>query len=432
MGDDVSSFLSWPVSLFHSWVMEALHWTRYDDRLSRPVIPAGAKIVHLFALGLSARQFLVPHFRALAECGADQLLVCSDSPEAREAAERGQLSFSPVPITQSISPIADAGALWRLVRLFRRERPGLVVGHMSKAAAVGMVAAWLSRVASRVYYNHGMALFSARGPKRTLLWLVERVSCACATRVIFCSESTKAEAVRLGLVNPHKAVVVGAGSIAGVDTSVFAPQEADKKVAARRLLNIPDEAVAIGFVGRQVPHKGLLTLLEAWRHLKESLAHQPAVLVIVGGMPTAAIAEALDAAASDDPSIIIAGTRSNMPSVYAALDAVVLPSWHEGFPYSLLEAQACGVPTIASAVTGNVDAILPDITGLLVPPRDPIALAGAIQRIINEPLLRSALGTAGRERVCHQFSRGRVVAEHIAMYAAEVAGAAEDTARGVG
>lgn len=407
------------VLIFFSGVMEALHWTERDDQLKRSSLPKGAKIVHLFALGLSARQFLVPHFQALAESGAHQLLVCSDSPEAREAAERGQLSFSPVRIAQSVSPVADAGAVWRLCRLFRRERPSLIVSHMSKAAAVGMVAAWLSRVASRIYYNHGMAVFSARGPKRALLWVVERLSCACATRVIFCSESTKAEAVRLGLVDPKKAMVVGAGSIAGVDTALFAPQESDKKVAARRLLNIPDGAVAIGFIGRQVPHKGLLTLLDAWRHLKES-THQHAVLVIVGGMPTAAIAEALDAAASEDPSIIIAGTRSNMPSVYAALDAVVLPSWHEGFPYSLLEAQACGVPTIASAVTGNVDAILPEVTGLLVPPRDPDTLASALERIINEPLLRAALGNAGRERICQQFSRERVVAEHVAMYASEV------------
>lgn len=400
--------------------MEALHLTGHDVQLNRSAIPHGAKIVHVFALGLSARQFLVPHFQALAECGAHQLLVCSESPEAREAAERGRLSFAPVAIAQSVNPFADAGALWRLYRLFRRERPALIVSHMSKAGAVGMVAAWLSRVASRVYYNHGMALFSAWGPKRVLLWIIERLSCACATRVVFCSESTKAEAVRLGLVSPTKAMVVGAGSIAGVDTAVFAPQEIDKKVAARRQLNIPDGAVAIGFVGRQVPHKGLLTLLEAWRHLKESV-QQHAVLVIVGGMPTPSVAEALDAAASEDPSIMIAGTRSNMPFVYAGLDAVVLPSWHEGFPYSLLEAQACGVPTIASSVTGNLDAIIPEVTGILVPPRDPISLATAIQRVIDEPELRAALGAAGRERVCTHFHRARVVGEHVAMYAAEVA-----------
>jgi glycosyltransferase involved in cell wall biosynthesis len=109
-----------------------------------------------------------------------------------------------------------------------------------------------------------------------------------------------------------------------------------------------------------------------------------------------------------------------MPSVYAALDIVVLPSWHEGFPYSLLEAQSCGIPAIASEVTGNVDAIIPEVTGLLVPPRDPVALSAAMKRLIDQPGLRRRLGESATERVRQSFSRERVVADHVAVYAEQV------------
>jgi glycosyltransferase involved in cell wall biosynthesis len=139
-------------------------------------------------------------------------------------------------------------------------------------------------------------------------------------------------------------------------------------------------------------------------------------------MPTAAVAEALDQSASEDNSIIVAGTRTDMPTVYAALDLVVLPSWHEGFPYSLLEAQASGVPVIASAVTGNIDAVIPDVTGTLVPPRDPDALAASLTQLIDDPDRRAAFGRAARERICRLFSRERVIADHLAMYGAEVEG----------
>lgn len=375
----------------------------------------GASIVHIFALGLSARQFLIPHFQALSRYGARQLLVCSDGPDAHDAAYQGRMNFEPVTITQTIHPLSDLFAVRALYALLRRERPSLVVAHMSKAAAVGLCAAFLSRVPNRVYYNHGMALFSARGPKRVLLWLVERLSCSTATKVLFCSESTRAEAIRLRVVDRKKAQVVGAGSISGVDTGLFAPRDSAAKQAARKALNIPTDKVAIGFVGRQVPHKGLPTVLEAWRALSEEDRHR-AVLVIVGGMPTAAVAEAIDQSASEDPSVIVAGFRADMPMVYSALDMVTLPSWHEGFPYSLLEAQSCGVPVIASAVTGNIDAIIPEVTGLLVPPRDPLALSLAMKRLIDQPGLRRRLGESARERICQSFSREQVVSDHVSVY----------------
>jgi glycosyltransferase involved in cell wall biosynthesis len=242
-----------------------------------------------------------------------------------------------------------------------------------------------------------MALFSATGLKRVLLWLVEWISCASATRVVFCSQSTKAEAVRLGVVSAEKAQVVGEGSIAGVDTTAFAPAQGAIRESARRALNVPLGAVAVGFVGRQVPHKGLLTVLEAWRALDEKVRSR-AVLVVVGGMPTAAVAEALDQSASEDNSIIVAGTRTDMPTVYAAL------------------------PVIASAVTGNIDAVIPDVTGTLVPPRDPDALAASLTQLIDDPDRRAAFGRAARERICRLFSRERVIADHLAMYGAEVEG----------
>jgi glycosyltransferase involved in cell wall biosynthesis len=375
----------------------------------------GFKIFHICALAVSARQFLTPHFQALHQQGATQALVCSKGDVGEQVATQNGMTFFPVPINQSITPISDITAVFKLRRLFLKEGPDLVVAHMSKAAVVSLLAAKLGRVRNRVYYNHGMALFSSTGLKRYLLWAVEFISCRLATEVIFCGDSTKDTARSIGLLGKNKGSKVGSGTISGVDTELFYPRKEEEKESARAALGIPSSVVAVGFVGRQVPHKGIATLLESWRLLDDEV-RQKARLIFVGGMPTSEIKEMLSDAIVADKTIICLGIRNDMPMVYSAMDVAVLPSWHEGFPYSLLEAQSSGLATIASKVTGNIDAIAPEINGILVPVKDPRSLSIAINRLIVDKENRELLGKNARSIVVKNFDRRLVIENHLKIY----------------
>jgi len=107
-----------------------------------------------------------------------------------------------------------------------------------------------------------------------------------------------------------------------------------------------------------------------------------------------------------------------MRSYYAAMDIIALPTHREGLPVVPLEAAAMELPVVATAVTGCVDAVVDGVTGILVPPRDPGALASAIQRLLSDPALRRKMGKAGRERVLREFRPESIWAALYAEYAA--------------
>jgi glycosyltransferase involved in cell wall biosynthesis len=111
------------------------------------------------------------------------------------------------------------------------------------------------------------------------------------------------------------------------------------------------------------------------------------------------------------------GFRSDIANVFAMAHVVALPSFYgEGVPKVLIEASACGRAIVTTDMPGCRDAIVPTVSGLLVPPRDQVALANAIQRLLENPSLRASMGKAGRELAEREFSIEKVVATHLAVY----------------
>jgi len=367
------------------------------------------RVIHITSIGSTAKSFLLEHFRLLHNAGFEAILVCCDDEDARYCAQDTGACFIPVPIRQKIAPVSDLFSLLRLWRLFRRLRPAIIDAHMSKAGLIGSLAGWLARVPVRIYHSHGMALLSSRGCKRLLLRLTELVACRCATNVIFVSRSNMEDAVNVGVCPEKKAVVLGPGTICGVDIDRFDRQKTSPRGAKlRQEAGIPEQCWLVGFVGRIVPHKGIKTVLEAWRLLLPDIRSR-AYLCFFGAPEHTRMQDLVEQAASEpDLHVKYMGHSSDMPAWYSTMTLLIQPSWHEGWGYNVLEASCFGVPAVGTRISGTVDAILDGRTGLLVPVKDPASMAGAITKLLKDDDLRQRLGQAARERTLNEFSKNEI------------------------
>ena len=170
----------------------------------------------------------------------------------------------------------------------------------------------------------------------------------------------------------------------GIDMSRFAP--ADKSTARQRLGLAPD-ALLIGTTGRLVPVKGQAVLIDAFARLKATtgaIGGRDVQLVVIGDGPERAALEARARDLGVATATHFLGLRADVPDILPALDVFCLPSFNEGLPRSILEAQAAGVPVVSSDVGGCKHAVCPT-TGLLVPPNDPEQLAQALHDILAGP-----------------------------------------------
>ncbi|MEX2220523.1 MAG: glycosyltransferase family 4 protein [Candidatus Rokuibacteriota bacterium] len=329
--------------------------------------------------------------------------------EALEQFARGmQIDGHPVPMSRRITPLADLAALWRVVRVIRRVRPTIVDAHTPKGSLLAMIAATLCRVPVRIYHQHGLPLLTATGLRRRILRWTERTACRLAHQVICVSESLREVAIAEGLCPPGKIKVLEQGSIDGIEADgKFNPARDSTESAqvVRARYQIPQGALVMGFVGRIVRDKGLVELAQAWRVLREEC---PALHLLVAGPFESQdpIPADVEATLRGDPRIHLAGMVRDMPSIYRSLDLLVLPTYREGFPASLLEAAAMEVPVIATRIPGCVDAVRHGETGLLVPVRDVEALTAAIRIYVGDPTLRRQHGASGRDRARREFDPG--------------------------
>jgi glycosyltransferase involved in cell wall biosynthesis len=331
--------------------------------------------------------------------------MTSPGPELHQFATELDIGIDAVTMARRITPYADLVAVTAMRRLLRRHRPVIVHAHTPKGGLLGLVAAVAARTPVRVYHMRGLPFTTATRWQRRLLRQAEWVSCHLAHQVFAVSESVRAAAVREGLCDPTRIKVLARGSGNGVDAARrFDPDAMGRapRLLVRAALGIRAHELVVGFVGRLVRDKGVGELVEAWQSIRTT--HPTAHLLVIGPFePRDAVSPETRRALRSDPRVHLTGSVLDIPRWYAAMDLVVLPTYREGFPNVLLEAAAMRLPVVATAVTGCVDAVEDGTTGILVPPRDAVALARGLHRYLADPGLRRAHGAAARQRVLSHF-----------------------------
>ncbi|HEY2861180.1 MAG TPA: glycosyltransferase family 4 protein [Terracidiphilus sp.] len=350
--------------------------------------------------------------RALREAGFRVVLICSPGPLADQLAADEKAERLTVLMQRSIAPLTDLAALFRLCRVLRQLRPVLTEFSTPKAGLLGNLAAFLCRVPTRIYMLRGLRLETARGLKRMVLKATERIAAGCAHVVLCNSESLREQARELGVAREAKLRIVGHGSSNGVDTQHYSPGPD----CVRTRLGIARDAPVIGFVGRLTRDKGIPELIEAFEKLLE---RTPAArLLLVGWFDRSedALSPELRGHIDAHPAIVRTGLVEDAAPYYRAMNMLVLPTWREGFPNAALEAAASAIPVITTLTTGARDAVIPGVTGLLIPPGDPLATLASMQQLLGSAAQRLTMGLAGRRWVVGQFAKRQVLGQTVAFY----------------
>lgn len=335
--------------------------------------------------------------------GAKVFVLSSPGPELDSFARSEGVDSLSVPMSRGISPVADLLAFVRIWRKLRSIRPDIVHAHTPKAGLLVTLAARAARVPIRVYHLHGLRFLTATGIRRQLLVRAERLACANASGVLVVSQSVRRVAITEGLFNASKGLVLGYGTVNGIDTDKFSPAAVGELGPPTRVAwKIPQDAPVLGFIGRIVTDKGIADLAEAWASLRNSLP--TARLVIVGPTDeTDPVPTHVMNSLSTDDRVILTGAQHDVLPWLGVFDALVLPSHREGFGQVLLEAAACGRATVAYRIPGVQDAVAEDISGRLVPFRDIAALKRACFELLSDHATAVRLGDNGRARVVKQF-----------------------------
>lgn len=299
-------------------------------------------------------------------------------------------------VRRPLRPWRDLRGLLELVALFRRERPDIVHANSSKAGVLGRLAAALTGVPIRIFTVHGWAFAAHSGIASALYLWAERMMRPLTTVTICVAESERASGFASRACDPKGTIVIRNGVAADAPGPAVRADGAVPTVVA---------------VGRLQRPKDPLTLVRALNRLRSEFS-----AVIVGDGPERARLEAEIGRLGLEGVVVLAGGRADVAAMLARADVFVLASTSEGLPLSILEAMAAGLPVVASSVGGVPEAVEDGETGLLVPPRDPVRLAAALERLLVDPALRRRLGSNGRERVLEHFSLETCRQAHVAVY----------------
>jgi len=288
---------------------------------------------------------------------------------------------------------ADLGALRRLVRLIKSEGIDILHTHNASAHSWGLLAAVLSTKPILVATEHSIH-FPGRGGK--LYSLARHAFRQRFSSIISCCNQVRDTQIPPWRLPANKHVVIHNG----INPSLYASTPQQSLIVEK--LGLDPARPIVGTVGSLTPHKGHSVLIEAVAKMRRR-GHTPQVLIIGDGPLRTELAENISQNGLNG-QILLAGVRVNISEILPLLDIFVLPSLREGFPISILEAMAAGLPVVASDVGGCRESLVDGVTGFLSEPGDPDMLADLLSELLADSARRLSMGKAAQERVRSHFS----------------------------
>lgn len=364
--------------------------------------------------------FRLPLARRLRDLGGEVTFV---SPAGQYVEHLRRAGFRWLPWSvgrRSLNPLVEAIALLRLAGLYRREQFAAVHHFTIKPILYGSLAARAAGTIRVINTFTGLGYLFSDGVRPLLLRaavlpVLRRAMSLPRAIAVFQNPADRDRLLRAGLVSPARSMVI-AGT--GVDVERFIPGP-------------PREGIPVVLLAaRLLQDKGIAEFVRAAADLRAK-GLQPRFVVAGApdpGNPRSIPPEQIARWAAETP-VEFRGLCYDMAALLRQVHVAVLPSYHEGVPRFLLEAAASGLPLVASDIPGCRMVVEPGVNGLLVPPRDPAALAAALERLLRDPALRAAMGRASRAIAVERFDQRTILARYESLY--KELGVLDGTAGGI-
>ena len=325
------------------------------------------KLIRITTVPISLKILLKGQHQFMSEQGFEVIGVSSKGQELQDVQNEEYIRTIEIEMTRNISPIQDLISLYKFYSLCKKEKPLIVHSHTPKAGIVGMLGAKLAKVPIRLHTVAGLPLMEATGIKRKLLDFVEKLTYSCATKVYPNSKGLYDFILENKFATENKLKIIANGSSNGINTSFFSLSQVleEQRNLLKKQLGIKEGDFVFIFVGRLVGDKGINELIEAFSSLK----FDNVKLLLVGPMEKKLdpLKEETLHKIETNPLIISVGFQKDVRPYFAISDALVFPSYREGFPNVVMQAGAMGLPCIVSNINGCNEIIMEEVNGMIVP-----------------------------------------------------------------
>ena len=358
------------------------------------------KLIRISTVPLSLNKLLQGQLKMLSE-HYDVLAVSSPGKDLEVVAQRESVRTVEVPMERHISPIKDLVSLFRLIRLFRKEKPYFVHSLTPKAGLLSMMAAWICRVPVRIHTFTGLVFPSATGLKRKIVMFTDRLTCFCANVI-----NPEGLGVKRNLEEFHITSkplrIIGNGNVNGIDLTYYDRTEEVLKIAQQYR---EEGCFTFCFVGRMVRDKGINELVSAFIRLYEE--NEFLRLILVGPFE-----DHLDPVTPQTKELILhhLGIRfmdwqDDIRPFLAASDVFVFPSYREGFPNVVLQAGAMGLPCIVTDINGCNEIIVNGKNGVIIPAKEEKALYNAMYDLSRHQERVKVLAQNARGMIAERYEQ---------------------------
>ena len=361
------------------------------------------KICSITTIAMTTQTFVLESMKEMQKRGWDVTLICNMNQQLIDKIPEG-MHYYHVPMERSFSMKAAVKSIWQLIKIFRKEKFSMVQYGTTHAALYGSFAGWLTRIPIRIHLQWGIYNYWEMGTVGKFYKFVEWLTCKLSTTIRPVSHKNLEVAIREGLFKAGKGKVLGEGGTIGVDLNDYPLDKKEEwRNAIREKYGISSDSYVYGFIGRLSKDKGNNELIQAFKNICEG---KNMTLLLVGPDEGSLDKNVMDWAKNSDQVVFTGGVpHDDMPKHLAAMDVLVHPTYREGFGMVLQEAMAMEVSIITTDIPGPSEVIEEGISGMLVPAKDEVALANAMNEFYCNQEKAAQYGKNGRIRAEKYFNR---------------------------
>jgi glycosyltransferase involved in cell wall biosynthesis len=333
----------------------------------------------------------------------DLTLISSPEEQLFKTANFNKVKSYGIVMKREISILQDFLSLFKLMVCFYQNKPDIVHGNTPKGSFLSMIASWVCRVPTRVYYVHGLRYQGSIGVKKKILIYMEKISCKLATDIFAVSTGVKEVMYEDGITK-KKINIIWNGSINGINSDFFNP-DIIEIIDLKEQYSIEKDDFVFGFVGRIVADKGINELVWAFKNLNEFYPDIKLLLVGVFEHSLDPLLPEIKVEIEQNKNIIVVGFQEDVRPFYKLMNLFVFPSFREGFGISLMEAAAMNIPSISSDIIGCNEIIEHNMNGFLIPSKNKEALLEKMKFSIENKDKINVMSTLTRDIILSKFEQ---------------------------